>query len=262
MDLNGKYIPREYLALRINYCKKQLNELPVVKMHSRTAGGIRKQQVVIDDHKYLIESPLGQKYYKIKLLRDAIESDLRIYEEIWFREYVGLPPEGFEPQKIIRTIYTDGNNKTVLDKAFFDSLENDANKKYAKFKSNFYNGTYYRSAAERDIAIFYTEAGIPFKYEPEIRIVGLPKPINPDFVIYIKELDNCKFHEHLGMKDYADYIRDTKIKYCNYTNAGLIPGQDILFTYDTDEVPFDIRCLSVKLNSAIYGTMICHEFNG
>ena len=89
---------------------------------------------------------------------------------------------------------------------------------------------------------------------------GLDKPINPDFVIYIKELDNCKFHEHLGMKDSADYLRNVKIKYNNYAGAGLVPEQDIIFTHDKDGVPFDIRYLETKLNSAIYGTLICHEF--
>ena len=261
MNLTDKYIPREYLALKINYCKQQLNELPVVKLYVHTVEGIQKQQVVVDNHKYLLESPSGQKYYKIKLFRDSIESDLKIYEEIWKRNFTGTPPNEFQPDSIIRTFYTGDNNKTVMNRSFFDSLKNDANTKHPKYKSNFFNGIYYRSASERDIAIFYTEMGIPFKYEPEIMIAGLVKPINPDFVIYIRELDNCKIHEHLGMKDYADYLRDTKVKYCNYTGAGLIPGQDIIFTHDTDEVPFDIRYLSAKLNNAVYGTMICHEFD-
>ena len=261
MNLTDKYIPREYLALRINYCKKQLNELPFVKLYVHTVKGIPKQQVVVDNHKYMIESPSGQKYYKIKLIRDSIESNLKIYEEIWKRNFVGTPPQDFKPEKIIRTLYTGDNNKVVMNKDFFDSLKNDANTKYPKFKNNLFNGIYYRSSAERDIAIFYTEMGIPFKYEPEIKISGLSKTINPDFVIYIKELDNCKFHEHLGMKDSVDYLRDTKVKYNNYISAGLIPDQDIIYTHDTDEVPFDIRYLNAKLNNAVYGTMICHVFD-
>ena len=146
-----------------------------------------------------------------------------------------------------------------MDKSYFDSLKNDDNTKYQKYKSNLFNGIYYRSAAERDIAIYYTEMGIPFKYEPSIMISGLTKAINPDFVLYIKELDSCKFHEHLGMKDYADYLRDTKVKYSNYLGAGLIPDVDIIFTHDNDDAPFDIRYLSAKLNSAVYGSIICRD---
>ena len=77
--------------------------------------------------------------------------------------------------------------------------------------------------------------------------------------LYIKELDSCKFHEHLGMKEYADYLRDTKIKYTNYLGAGLIPDMDIIFTQDKDEAPFDIRYLAAKLNSAVYGSIICRD---
>lgn len=102
--------------------------------------------------------------------------------------------------------------------------------------------------------------GIPFKYEPSVYISGLIKPINPDFALYIKELDSCKFHEHLGMKEFADYQRDAKVKYSNYIGAGLVPELDIIYTHDMEDVPFDIRYLSVKLNSAVYGSIICRDF--
>ena len=103
--------------------------------------------------------------------------------------------------------------------------------------------------------MFYTEMGIPFVYEPDVMLKGLIKTINPDFVLYIKELDTCKFHEHFGMKDYADYISNSKLKFSNYTNAGLVQDLDILFTHSTDSTWFDPRHLSSKLNAAIYGTI-------
>ena len=80
--------------------------------------------------------------------------------------------------------------------------------------------------------------------------------IYPDFVPYFKEIDNCKIHEHFGMKNSANYLRVTGVKYTNYTNAGLVPELDILFTHDVEGMPFDIRYLSSKLNTAIYGTVI------
>ena len=261
MDYTSKYIPREYLALKINYCKEQINNLPEVRLQKRTIHGTQKQVVIVGTHKYIVGAPEGDKYYKIKLERDQLENELKIYEIIWNSSYRGAPPSICKPQQIIRSFYGANGEQIVMNKAFFDSLKNDSNTKYKKYKNNFFNGIYYRSAAERDIAIFYTEMGIPFKYEPEIMLPGLNRPINPDFVIYIKELDNCKFHEHLGMKDSADYLRDVKIKYGNYSSVGLIPDQDILFTHEIDEVPFDIRYLAVKLNSAIFGTIICHEFD-
>lgn len=261
MEYTDKYIPRELLALKINYCKEQLKKLPVVKLYRHTVKGITSRQVVVGKHKYLLESPMGKEFYKIKQERDALENDLKIYEMIWNINFISDPPQECKPHKVVRTLYASDGRPVVMDKAFFDSLKNDSNKKYQKYKNNLYKGIYYRSAAERDIAIYYSEMGIPFKYEPEITLLGLNKTINPDFITYIKELDNCKIHEHLGMKDSADYLRDTKIKYSNYSTAGLIPEIDVIFTHDKDGFPFDIRYLSAKLNSAVYGTLICHEFD-
>ena len=78
------------------------------------------------------------------------------------------------------------------------------------------------------------------------------KPIYPDFVIYIKELDCCKIHEHFGMMNSSTYLRITKSKYDLYTDAGLVPDLDILFTYDISDMPFDVRTLWPRINSLVY----------
>lgn len=259
MELNNRYIPREYLALKINYCKKQLAELPEVKLYNRRTGGSLDKTIILNNHRYAVTSPIGTKLYKIFFLRDEIQRELKVYEALWDCYFKGIPLPECMPRKIKRILAVDYNKRVIMDKAFFDSLKEDANTKHQKSSNNSFNGINYRSAAEREIAIFYTEMGIPFKYEPEITLIGVPYTINPDFVLYIKELDTCKFHEHLGIKRSADYIRDTKIKYGNYTSAGLIPDIDILFTHDTDEVPFDIRYLIVKLNACFYGSLLSNN---
>ncbi|MCR5341710.1 MAG: hypothetical protein K6E60_10215 [Saccharofermentans sp.] len=254
MDITDKYIPREYLALKINYCKKQLAELPEVVLHEHNVDGVLVKRVSSGGHRHNLDSVKGKQLFDEWLKRDALIRELRLYENIWDCYYKGAPPDHYM-HKITRTLAVDFDRRVVMDRAFFDSLKEDSNTRHPKNSNYYFNGINYRSAAEREIAIFYTEIGIPFKYEPEITLLGLPYTINPDFVLYIKELDTCKFHEHLGMKHSSDYIRDTKIKYSNYTGAGLIPDIDILFTHDTDNMPFDIRYLYAKLNSAIYGTM-------
>lgn len=250
MDISNKYIPREYLALKINYCKKRLAELPVVKVYGTD------KRFITNNHRYMPNSVMGHKCNEILLLRERLERKLELLEAIWNYSFKGLPSPEFTPGKVIRTLSIDYNKQVIMNKAYFESLSNDDNTKHPKYSGYYFNGTYYRSAAERDIAILYTELGIPFKYEPSVKLAGLPNPINPDFVFYIEELDTCKFHEHYGIKDSSDYLRITKIKYGNYTNAGLIPDLDILFTHDTNEMPFDIRYLLAKLNSSIYGTSL------
>lgn len=259
MDISNKYIPREYLALKINYCKKQLAELPEVKLRNSRTGGSFDVTILSGKHRYLLNSDKGQKLYRIFILRIELERKLQFYNAVWDSSYKGSPLTECAPQKVLRTLSVDYGKKVLMDKAFFDSLSNDANTKYPKNTNYYFNGINYRSASERDIAILYTELGIPFKYEPSVYLAGLPNPINTDFVIYIEELDTCKFHEHYGMKDSSDYLRITKIKYGNYTNAGLVPDLDILFTHDTTEMPFDIRYLLAKLNASVYGSIICSK---
>ena len=259
MEINNRYIPREYLALKINYCKKQLAELPEVRVHNHVVNGIDTIRYIVGHHRYESNSATGRKLGDILALREETERNLKVYEAIWTSCFQGQPPALINPHRVTRTLAVDYDKRVVMNKAFFDSLANDNNTKHPKQSGYYFNGICYRSASERDIAIMYTELGIPFKYEPSVSLAGLPNPINPDFVFYIEELDTCKFHAHFGMKDSSDYLRVTKIKYGNYTNAGLVPDLDILFTHDTEEMPFDIRYLLTKLNSSIYGSLLCSK---
>ena len=256
MELIDISIPKEYLALRINYCREQLRLLPDVKMYKHNATDSGKVRLVVGNHKYESSTDTGKHYYKIWQRRDFLQRRLKIYEAIWDANFKGESLPECVPHKVERKISFDARTRIVMDKAYFDSLKNDANTSHPKPTDYPFNGIYYRSAAEREIAIFYTLMGIPFKYEPEIIIKGIPVPIYPDFVIYIEELDTCKIHEHFGIKNSSNYLRITAIKYSNYAAAGLVPDLDVLFTNDTEDMPFDVRYLSAKLNAAIYGTMI------
>ena len=255
MNIFNNYIPREYLALKINYCRLQLEKLPVVKVYSCNSGERSNKRIIVDNHKYDPRYEPGKQYYALWQKRDRLEKELRIYQAIWDANFQGVPCPDCKPHSANRVIYVDTNKPVILNREYFDSLKNDANTSYSKPENNMFNGIKYRSAAEKEIAIFYTEMGIPFKYEPEIHIKGLVKPVYPDFLTYIEELDNCKFHEHFGMKDYADYIKDSKIKFSNFINAGLVQDVDVLFTHSMNDAHFDPRHLSAKLNAAIYGTI-------
>lgn len=256
MEILNKHYPREYLALKISYCRKYLKALPVVSLREHNIGGKLTKIVFVDDHRYHPDTALGKKGLELMRRREQLERELELYEAIWKYKYNDeLPPE-IEARSVKRTLWLDVGKPVLLNKAYFDSLEADANTEYEKPKDYEFDGTLYRSAAEREIAIFYTDMGIPFKYEPKVFIKGLADPIFPDFVMLIKELDNCKFQEHYGMKSSSSYLRSMSVKYSNYATAGLEPELDMIYTHDTDEMPFDIRELTHKLNTAIYSTVI------
>jgi hypothetical protein len=256
MAILEPYIPKEYLALKINYCRQQLACLPEVTKTDRTVRGNKREICVLNSHAHIVESKEGKLLLDIYRQRERYLCELSKLEGLWNCYYKGLPPPDLEPRKIIRYLYRSSDDSVILDGRYFESLNNDADPNHRENKTFYFNGTYYRSAAEVDIARFYTENGIPFKYEPEIWLKGLNYPVYSDFVILIKELDLCKFHEHFGMKNSANYNRLTATKYNNYSGAGLLPELDIFYTYDTNDVPFDIRSLHTKLNSVIYNSLL------
>ncbi|MBR4404172.1 MAG: hypothetical protein IKT10_03570 [Clostridiales bacterium] len=261
MTILEPYIPKEYLALKINYCKQRLAELPEVVVTQRSVRGVKKTVLVNNSHIYSFETKIGQELFACFKMREQLLSDLTKYEGLWYSTYRSVPPEDLKPAQKIRKIYLSDSESAVMNSKFFESLKHDSNPFYPEHKTCFYNGTYYRSAAEADIARFYTEQNIPFKYEPEIWLRGLNRPIYTDFVILIKELNQCKFHEHFGIKYSVDYTRKTATTYNNYSGAGLLPGLDLLCTYDTPDVPFDIRSLHTKLNTVIYNSLFALDAN-
>jgi hypothetical protein len=256
MEILEPYIPKEYLALKINYCRQQLACLPKVTKTNRNIHGVLREVCILNSHAHTVESKEGKALLDICRQRERYICDISKLEGLWNCYFKGTPPSDIEPRRIIRYLYSSFDERVMLDGNYFDSLKNDADPNHRENKVFYYNGIYYRSAAEADIARFYTENRIPFKYEPEIWLKGLNYPIHTDFVILIKELDLCKFHEHFGMKNSVNYNRLTATKYNNYSCAGLIPELDIFYTYDTNDVPFDIRSLYTKLNSVIYNSLL------
>lgn len=256
MNIIDKYIPREYLALKINYCRRLLEQLPKAKIHERMLDGSPRQRIIVGKHRYSLNSLPGKDLYAKMKLREQVERELAVYEAIWNLYFRDQIPE-LEPMKTVRTLYTGSNTPVIMNIAYFDSLKNDANANYPKPVFYPFNGTYYRSEAERSIAVFYTNMGIPFKYEPEVMLAGLRKPFYPDFVPYFKEIDSCKFHEHFGIMSSSDYIRDSKIKFGNFTNAGLLQDLDFYFTYNSGDTALDTRFLLAKINAMIFGSMTC-----
>ena len=61
MTILEPYIPKEYLALKINYCKQQLAALPEVTMSERKVKGTTKKVYLVKNHIYLPDSKIGTK---------------------------------------------------------------------------------------------------------------------------------------------------------------------------------------------------------
>lgn len=146
--------------------------------------------------------------------------------------------------------------KSHMDREYFEGLcafadSNPFEKpKYApEFK-----GIKYRSKSELNIAQLIDEAGFEFVYEPQVFLGALR--VFPDFVFYVPEAGRCFMWEHFGLWNDRDYKRDAQKKTEVYLNMGMLPGRDIIFTYETDEIPFDVYAARSQMNAVIMTNVI------
>lgn len=84
-----------------------------------------------------------------------------------------------------------------------------------------------------DTALF--EAGIVFRYEMEI-IIGV-EHFYPDFTIYKAKTNEVRYWEHNGMMDNQKYQKRYLKKEEAYLKANIIPGYNLINTYETSYHP-------------------------
>ena len=118
MELLINHIPQEHLALKINYCRRLLDQLPKVKIHEHMVDRTLRKRLIVGKQRYSPDSQVGIDLYAKMELREDIERELAVYEAMWnlyFRESI---PE-IEPMKIVRTLYTGSNTPVIMNKDYF-----------------------------------------------------------------------------------------------------------------------------------------------
>lgn len=99
------------------------------------------------------------------------------------------------------------------------------------------SGNYVRSKSEAMIAMILQINQIPFRYECSL---NLPKAtIYPDFTIRHPKTGTLYYWEHFGLMDDPSYYKNTYSKLQLYASAGIIPGIQLITTYETKEYPLN-----------------------
>ncbi|MBO6164271.1 MAG: hypothetical protein J6N77_04390 [Lachnospiraceae bacterium] len=96
-----------------------------------------------------------------------------------------------------------------------------------------------RSKSESSIAFVLHENGIPYRYEAAFSVNG--HTIYPDFTIRHPETGKQIIWEHFGMMDDSTYAYNATFKIRTYIEAGLIPDQDLIMTFESSERPFTVE---------------------
>ena len=101
-----------------------------------------------------------------------------------------------------------------------------------------------RSKSEVIIADQLSRAGIPYRYEYPIILMGWGK-VYPDFtVLNVRERKEI-YWEHQGMMDNPEYAEQAVRKEAQYIKSGIFPGDNLILTSETKQNPINI--LQIKM---------------
>lgn len=238
-------IKSEYDALceQICHIQKTLQTLPAGKLvccqHQNTSKWYLSDghtKAYIPKSNRSLAEQLAHKKYLLLLLDDlekektALSFYLRHHSSISKSELFLTVPS--ECQKLILPYFAP-RSKELADwmNTPYDKNTNHPETLIYKGISN----TYLRSKSEVMIDMFLSSHHIPFRYECALVLGNII--LYPDFTIRHPLTGHFYYWEHFGMMDNPSYIESTTSKLGLYSKHGIIPGIQLITTYETKENP-------------------------
>lgn len=108
------------------------------------------------------------------------------------------------------------------------------------------SGEYVRSKSEAIISNSLFRHDLVFLYEKPLFLEKSGFTVFPDFTILDPAVMEEIYWEHFGMMDSPEYLRSALRKISNYIRNGIIPGKNLICTFETLEQPlssFDVEQL-------------------
>ena len=106
-------------------------------------------------------------------------------------------------------------------------------------------GDVVRSKSEVIIAdiLYHNRKDILYKYERPLEVMdnGRQKTIYPDFTILNKHTGEITYWEHAGRIDDPYYANDFVKKMNTYIANDLLPGRDVVVSFESQSTPLDIK---------------------
>ena len=245
--LNARY---ELLSKSICDIENKIARLP--------EGRIKIKHLHNKDYYYCVGIPSGERYlrrqdtalietlmqkdYLRHVLKEAkrelksIEKMLQLYPDTLAEDdYAQLP----DARKLFATPIN------VCDDAFAKKwMEAPYKRKpFKKDAPEFYTlkGERVRSKSEVIIADRLRENGIPYRYEYPLKVGN--KIIHPDFTILRTSDRKILYHEHCGMMGDQQYVDDMLARAKDYNQAGIILGDRLFYTFESEANPLDVTLL-------------------
>ncbi len=97
-----------------------------------------------------------------------------------------------------------------------------------------------RSKSEKMIADLLQKHGIPYRYEPMLKLKN-GVTYYPDFAALNIKKRKTIYWEHLGLISDSEYAVKSMQKLYNYSACGIMPGDGLIFSMEGNDAPFSIK---------------------
>ena len=245
--LNSRYI---LLSKSIEDIEKKIKILPEGRIKIKERNGntyyyladTKSADKYLGPNDVVLIEQLIQKDYLKKVLKDtktelsAIAKMLKLYPDSVAEDVYDNLSEG-------RKKYATPIN--ICDDSFAQKWMNTPYKRkpFKKGMPKFYTlkGECVRSKSEAMIADRLFARGSPYRYECPLKVGN--KIIHPDFTILRMSDRKILYYEHCGKMDDADYKENMVERANDYSEAGIVLGDRLFYTFESDMTPLDIRTL-------------------
>lgn len=107
-------------------------------------------------------------------------------------------------------------------------------------------GEFVRTKSEKILADTFYKLGIPYQYEPEFVLKnGYCK--YPDFILLNVIHRKTYYWEHMGLTDEYDYATKNFKKLLVYERNGLVLGDNLILSLETDDMALDMKMVHKKI---------------
>lgn len=181
---------------------------------------------------------MANKKYETCILEDYIQELSQI--ETFLSKY--HPPKSkteslLEDEAFLKLLSLNHSIMDVDCKKWIDE-EYEKNPKYPEqLQHKCLSGEYVRSKSEVIIANTLFTNHIPYRYECLLPLGGIS--FYPDFTILNPSTRQIIYWEHFGMMDVPTYSDNAFNKLKQFSYNGIIPGINLITTYETKQHPID-----------------------
>jgi hypothetical protein len=245
--LNERY---ELILQTVKEIEFKISHLPEGRIEVRNVKGKAyyyfcgnnvRQKYLADTDSALIKALIQKSYLKsvLKTAKQelaALEKMIKLYPE-------DLPEEQFdklpEERKKLATPIILGDEKNA--RKWMDAPY--TRKPFKKGAPVFMtmHGERVRSKSEMIIADRLYANGIPYRYECPLKVGN--EIIHPDFSLLRMSDGKVMYHEHCGKMTDPQYYDDLVDRVNKYNQAGIIQGDRLTFTFESQDTPFDVRVI-------------------